>query len=273
MMPSLHGFAALGIPALRRCRESESSILSIDEIGYLELQCPEYCRELEALLETKQVIAALRKQPLPFLQKLLMREDVFTVDLDAPFGSPGCVIMASGLGKRFGGNKLTSPFLGKPLIEWALDATDGVFARRVVVTRHEDVATLCRKRNIPAIVHDLPFRSDTVRLGLEAMADLSGCLFCPGDQPLLSADTVRALALCAVNAPDAIWQPRCGDRRGAPMFFPKRTFAQLLSLPEGKGGSFVAKSHPDWVQTLAIEADRELEDIDTPEDLLRLSKM
>lgn len=271
MEPFFYGFAAVGIPALRRCRESGSSFVSIDEIGYLELQCPEYCRELEALLETKQVIAAVRKQPLPFLQALLMREDVFTVDLDAPFGAPGCVIMASGLGKRFGGNKLTAPFLGKPLIQWVLDATDGVFARRVVVTRHEDVATLCRERNIPAIVHDLPLRSDTVRLGLEAMADLSGCLFCPGDQPLLSADTVRALALCAVNAPDAIWQPRCGHRRGAPMFFPKRTFSELLSLPEGKGGSFVAKNHPDWVRTLAIDKETELEDIDTPEDLLRLS--
>ena len=73
MEPFFYGFAALGIPALRRCRESGSGFVSIDEVGYLEQQCPEYRRELESLLEAKQVIAAVRKQPLPFLQRLLAR--------------------------------------------------------------------------------------------------------------------------------------------------------------------------------------------------------
>ena len=52
----------------------------------------------------------------------------------------GCVIMASGLGKRFGGNKLMADFDGQPLICRALTVTDGLFSHRVVVTRHADVA-------------------------------------------------------------------------------------------------------------------------------------
>ena len=39
----------------------------------------------------------------------------------------GCVIMASGLGKRFGGNKLMADFDGQPLICRALTVTDGPF--------------------------------------------------------------------------------------------------------------------------------------------------
>lgn len=39
----------------------------------------------------------------------------------------GCVIMASGLGKRFGGNKLMADFDGQPLICRALTVTDGLF--------------------------------------------------------------------------------------------------------------------------------------------------
>ena len=55
----------------------------------------------------------------------------------APFDSLGCVIMASGLGRRFGGNKLLAELGGKPLLQWVLDATQGMFGcRRVVVTRH-----------------------------------------------------------------------------------------------------------------------------------------
>lgn len=43
-----------------------------------------------------------RKQDLPFLNELRSRQDVFVVDLDRPFGHTGCVIMASGMGKRYG---------------------------------------------------------------------------------------------------------------------------------------------------------------------------
>ena len=105
----------------------------------------------------------------------------------------GCVIMASGLGKRFGGNKLMADFDGQPLICRALTVTDGLFSHRVVVTRHADVASLCHAQNVPVILHDKPFRNDTIRLGLDEVTrngDISGCLFCPGDQPLLSRETI-----------------------------------------------------------------------------------
>ena len=88
------------------------------------------------------------------------------------FPQIGCVIMASGLGKRFGGNKLMADFHGKPMIQRALDATEGLFSRRVVVTRHESVAELCWAQNVEVVLHDLPGRNDTVRLGLEALGDV-----------------------------------------------------------------------------------------------------
>ena len=78
------------------------------------------------------------------------------------FPPVGCVIMASGLGKRFGGNKLMADFHGKPLLQSALEATDGLFAKRVVVTRHESVAALCREQNVdgkrPAPSAPLPWK-------------------------------------------------------------------------------------------------------------------
>lgn len=267
MKPWFMGFAALGIPALRRCRESDAPWISIDEIGYVELSCPEYCTELLQLLEAKQVIACVRKQELPFLQKLLEREDVFVIDLDAPLGNPGCVIMASGLGTRFGGNKLMAPFRGQPMIAAALDATEGIFAKRVVVTRHGDVAAFCQERGAEVVLHDLPYRSDTVRLGLEALGDVSAALFCPGDQPLLTRNTVMSLLL---GQNDTIRRPICGDTPGAPILFPSWAFPELLTLPQGKGGGFVAKAHPDQVTYLPIANPNELKDADTPEALAEL---
>ncbi len=183
------------------------------------------------------------------------------------FPQIGCVIMASGLGKRFGSNKLMVDFHGKPMIQRALDATDGLFARRVVVTRHEQVAALCREQNVDVILHDLPNRNDTVRLGLEALGDLDACLFLPGDQPLLRRETVAMLLESRKETPDSIIRPAYEDTEGSPVLFPSWAFPELLDLPEGKGGGVLIKNHPHAVHRVSVADPFELADADTPEML------
>lgn len=183
------------------------------------------------------------------------------------FPKIGCVIMASGLGRRFGGNKLMADFRGAPMIQRALEATEGLFSQRVVVTRHEAVADLCREQGIAVVFHDLPHRSDTVRLGLEAMADLDGCMFLPGDQPLLRRETVTMLLEKWKEAPDMIVRPIFEDSEGSPVLFPRWAFQELLDLPEGKGGGVVIKNHPQAVCRVSVADPFELADADTPETL------
>ncbi len=182
----------------------------------------------------------------------------------------GCVIMASGMSKRFGSNKLMTDFGGCPMILRALDATDGLVQRRVVVTRHEDVAQLCRQRGVEVVLHELPHRSDTVRLGLEALGDLDGCMFLPGDQPLLRRDTVAELIQCWQSNRERIVRPVCGDVPGSPVLFPRWAFPELMNLPEGKGGNWVVKNHPNGIAALNVADPYELMDADTPEILAKL---
>ena len=170
MRPVEEAFRTLGAGALARAAAAAGEWASVDEVGYLEMSCPAYCQALLALMERKRVLLAVRKQELPFLQELCRRPDVFCVDLDAPFGRLGCVVMASGMGRRFGGGKLLAGLWGRPLLQYALDATGGVFLRRVVVTRDPAAAALCREQGIETVLHSQPYRSDTVRLGLEALA-------------------------------------------------------------------------------------------------------
>ncbi len=111
----------------------------------------------------------------------------------------GCVIMASGRAVRFGSNKLLADFGSAPLIARALDATETpALAARVVVTRSPEVAELACKAGVKTILHSLPGRNDTVRLGLEALLSelpgLAGCIFLPGDQPLLRKESLEAMA-------------------------------------------------------------------------------
>lgn len=179
----------------------------------------------------------------------------------------GCVIMASGLGNRFGGNKLMVDFRGQPLMQSILDATSGLFSHRVVVTRHKEVEALCREQGISCVFHALPYRSDTIRLGLEFLgADLEGYLFCPADQPLLRRETLTQLVEAFSHEPNHIWRPSYNDTPCSPVLFPRWAFEALSTLPDGKGGGAVVKMHAEAVRTIPIQDPREMRDIDTRED-------
>lgn len=199
----------------------------------------------------------------------------------------GCVIMASGLSRRFGTNKLLADFCGQPMLCRAFDATatPGI-AARIVVTRSEEVQALCRAHSVPVLLHSLPGRNDTVRLGLSALLEqqpeLSGCMFLPGDQPLLRRETVEAMTerFCPTE-----WQKetereifRLGAVAdndptplvGSPVLFGSSFFSELLTLPENKGGNVLLKKYPAQVRTICIADSAELLDADTPEVLQQL---
>ena len=180
--------------------------------------------------------------------------------------------MASGLSTRFGQNKLTVDFRGEPMIMRILSATEGLFARRVVVTRHPEIAALCTTRGMEVRLHDLPYRSDTVRLGLEAVGDVDHCMFCQADQPLLTRATIQALLSAAAGDCDSIWRPAFGGEPGSPVLFPRWAFEPLLHLPQGKGGGYVARLYPERVRTVPVADPYELMDADTPEALALLLK-
>lgn len=267
------GFLSVGLDTLKRSSESNGEWITVDEIGYLESGCPEYCNALMTLFEKKQVAAAVRKQDTSFIQKILARDDIFTVDLDDPVGRIGCVIMASGMGTRFGGNKLMAEFYGEPLISCILENTANIFFKRVVVTRSRDVADLCEKKGIQTILHDFPLRSDTVRLGIEAIDDIERCVFCPSDQPLLTGETILSLALAGKVRNDSIWRVAYGDTQGAPVLFPECLFSELCNLPAGKGGGVLLQKYPKNIRAVQAKNIYELMDVDTPEDLKKLAEL
>ena len=105
--------------------------------------------------------------------------------------------MASGVGARFGCNKLMAELCDAPLVGHVVRATDGLFSRRVVVTRHADVASLCETLGAQVILHDEPCRNDTVRLGMKAMDGCDTVTFVQGDQPLIRPASIAALLRAA----------------------------------------------------------------------------
>ena len=207
----------------------------------------------------------------------------------------GCVIMASGLSRRFGANKLLADFCGQPMLCRAFAATAAPsISARIVVTRSEEVQALCRAQGVRGLLHSLPGRNDTVRLGrsvlLEQLPELSGCMFLPGDQPLLRREPVEAMTalFCREQPSPTEWQKetepeifRLGAVAenapapvvGSPVMFGSSFFPELLTLPENKGGNVLLKKYPAQVRTVYIADSAELLDADTPEVLQQLEAL
>lgn len=245
------------------------SYFTIDEIGYLEESSPAFCKAITGLFDKFSVIATVRKQDTVLRASILSRDDILLIDLDNPFGNCGCVVMASGLGLRFGQNKLMTKLLDSPLISYILSTTQALFDKSVVVTRHTSVQDYCNSIGQYVILHALPHRNDTARLGTEYMMSqaVDSILFFQGDQPLVSIDSIMSILICAKNCPGKIIRLSYQGSDYSPVLFPSYFYEQLTKLPESKGGNYLAQTHADSV--IRVEANSELEiiDIDTPEDI------
>lgn len=188
----------------------------------------------------------------------------------------GCIVMASGEGRRFGGNKLLAPFKGGYLLEAVLSAVSQInFAAASVITRSREIDTLCRQKNINCTLHSYPGQDDTVRLGMKSIysPQLLGYLFCVGDQPLLSAATLNSLCRAFLQDPEHIYRPAANGKPGNPVIFPKKYASELMQLPQDKGGSYLTKKYSGQVRLIPVRNAYELYDIDTAEDLQHLEML
>lgn len=192
-----------------------------------------------------------------------------------PRSRVGVVVMASGLSTRFGSNKLVAPLAGTPVLERTLRALPLDLVDPVVVTRWDEVCRLCGRLGIRCVRHDLPLQSDTVRAGLDAGCNWSGCMFVTGDQPLLGERSVRAMVREFEADPSRVVRLSWKGRAAGPVLFPSELFGRLRALEGDVGGTALLRQDSPLAQgCVLVEAQdaSELEDVDTPETLALLER-
>lgn len=185
----------------------------------------------------------------------------------------GCVVLTSGDSARFGENKLMADFQGKPLLRHTLEKLPKALRPVWVVTRSEEVEALALEMGFDALLHRQPDISDTIRLGLEKMEDVEGCLFCVGDQPLLSQETLLRQMEAFSREPRKIARVCYDGRDGNPALFPWDFFEELKRLKPGQSGGAVMQRHPDAVVRVQATHEWELMDVDTPQALEELERL
>ena len=130
----------------------------------------------------------------------------------------------------------------------------------------DGIITGLRSRELDALLDDCP--------------GLGGCIFLPGDQPLLRRESLEAMVrgFRAQKETERVilrlgW--RAGGAEpllGSPVLFGSGHFDALRALPEGKGGGAVIRQNPGCVRAVYARSAEELEDADTVERLEALKR-
>jgi nicotine blue oxidoreductase len=117
--------------------------------------------------------------------------------------------------------------------------------------------------------------SSSVRLGLHALdadADrvVDAAVILPGDQPRVTATTIRALVAAARRRPltPFVVARHAGDRTPNPVLARRSVWRLADELVGDRGFGPVLAAHPELVREVPIDGTNP--DVDTPDDLGRL---
>ena len=97
-----------------------------------------------------------------------------------------------------------------------------------------------------------------------------GWVLIPADHPTLNPQLVRELIAAWSASPSQIAVPVYDGHRGHPTIFPWSLAEEVFRLPPDQGLNQVLRSDPNRVLEVPVSDPRVLDDLDTPEDLLRL---
>jgi CTP:molybdopterin cytidylyltransferase MocA len=224
--------------------------------------------------------------------------------LQPAHGAVTGLVLAAGLGTRFGGAKLAAPLEGRPLLAHVLDTVraaveEGTLAGAVVVlavgrgarSGAPSDATLLRglaeARGLRVAENDDPAAglARSLRLGLAALDRLpvgghpvAGAMVLLGDQPRTRIDVVRALVAEWRHARVPMLVPRYagngplgpenpGDP-GNPVILARELWPLAETLTGDTGMSALMSRRPELVAYLPVEGTNP--DVDVPGDLAAL---
>jgi CTP:molybdopterin cytidylyltransferase MocA len=175
------------------------------------------------------------------------------------------VILAAGLGRRFGGPKADARLHGRTLLAHVAD-----IARKAGLD--PVVAVISGSTEVPAgllaVANPNPERglSSSLQLGIGAAPAGHAALVLLVDQPTLAPQSIEAVLGARGGRP--ILAADAGGRLGPPVLIEPEAFSVVATLSGDIGLRAVFRQNPDLVQAVPVAA--HAPDVDTTDELARL---
>lgn len=174
------------------------------------------------------------------------------------------IVLAAGLGTRFGGGKLTAPYEGGRLIDGALRAARAAPVREVTVVTGADprVADGVAAKIVHA-EHHAQGLSASLKAGIESLpADCDGVFVFLGDMPRIPLAVLGKLAeaLPGHAAAAPVWD----GQRGHPVLIGAELFEKMMGLTGDAGAGAVLAALGDRLALVEASDDGVLFDVDAP---------
>lgn len=185
------------------------------------------------------------------------------------------VVLAAGLSRRMGVQKLLLPFAGKTVVAHIVDQIvasavdevhvvvghEGERVRRELSGRHVSVAT------------NPDYESgmlSSVRCGLAAAGEqCRAVLVALGDQPSVTSELIDRMVRSFAETEKRILVPFHDGRRGHPLLFSADYRDEVLTRYDDVGLRGLLQAHSEEVFELSVSSSAVLSDMDYPEDYQR----
>jgi len=184
------------------------------------------------------------------------------------------VVLAAGLARRMGRQKLLLQLQGKPVVRWSVEHIAGHVEDVVIVTGPDDTALRQALDGLTVRFAVNPRPQDgqgtSIAAGIAALKPwTTAALIALGDQPRMPAPVVPALLDAFRRSGKAIVAPVYQGVQGTPVLFSSEVFAELRALKGDAGARAVVKDDPERVETVTFDLAMP-PDVDTPEDYAKL---
>lgn len=187
------------------------------------------------------------------------------------------IILAAGLSRRMGTNKLILPVDGVPVVEKIIKAASQSELREIILVCSSDmVASIGSKYGVKIVNNNDPQlgQSRSVRLGVENSCQYAdGFMFLVGDQPFITANVINRLIESYMSGKYSAAVPLYNGKRGNPVIFTYALREKLMGLDGDSGGRILLEELEGSIAAVDFGDERLGFDIDTREEYEMLLKL
>ena len=184
------------------------------------------------------------------------------------------ILLAAGNSKRFNGNKLLAIYKDKPIYMYIVEKVLDLKVNKIIcVTQYKEIKEALLNTDINVVMNENSSLgvSSSIKLGINFDKNADGYMFMVCDQPFISIETLNSVIDNFINGDKGIVCVGYGDNKGNPVIFSKRYVNELLSLEGDNGGKRILNGHLNDLNIVNVDSAIELVDIDTQEELGKIT--